>query len=102
MMYKGRWSRARGLCTHCLTWDDLDDTGLLHVGWQVSRPHVLLHDSHVGQFLQPRNVVRGKHDRPAAGDLPRSLFPEVALMSGDEVILHCRSPPGAHNLIPII
>lgn len=67
----------------CLTRDDLDDPGLLHVGRQVARPHVLLHDSHVGQFLQPRNVVRAKHDRAAAGDLRRSLFPEVALMLGD-------------------
>lgn len=44
---------------HGLTWDDLDDTGLLHVGWQVARPHVLLHDAHVGQFLQPRKEVGG-------------------------------------------
>lgn len=47
-------SHAQGL-----TWDDLNDTGLLHVGWQVARPHVLLHDSHVGQFLQPRKGVGG-------------------------------------------
>lgn len=74
-----------GLHAHCLTWDDLDDTGLLHVGRQIACPHVLLHDPHIGQFLQPRNSVRAKDNSPKAGDLPRSLSPspEVALTSGD-------------------
>lgn len=40
----------------CLTRDDLDDPGLLHVRRQVARPHVLLHDPDIGQFLQSRKT----------------------------------------------
>lgn len=39
-----------------LTRDDLDDAGFLHVGRQVARPHVLLHDPDIGQLLQPRRT----------------------------------------------
>lgn len=35
----------------CLTWNNLQNSVLLHVGWKVPSSHVLLHYSHVGQFL---------------------------------------------------
>lgn len=34
-----------------LTWNNLQDSVLLHVGRKVPCPHVLLHYPHIGQFL---------------------------------------------------
>ena len=36
---------------HRLTWNNLQNSVLLHVGRKVPRSHVLFHYSHVGQFL---------------------------------------------------
>jgi len=40
-----------------LTWNNLQNSVLLHVGRKVPHSHVLLHYSHVGQFLS-RNKAK--------------------------------------------
>lgn len=43
-----------------LTWNDLKDPVFLHVGRQVARPHVFLHNTHICQFLKKTEIPPNK------------------------------------------